>query len=460
MKKTITILLSILLAFGAQAQEQKKTNILFLIDASFSMRKSWETKSKWTIAKETVVEVADSLKANLEGEVNFGIRVYGHQSLSVAQDCKDTELLVPIGENSIAILKSRLESISPKGITPLAFSLEETKKDFEVLEGKNILILITDGAESCQGDPCYILKLLMENEVILKPFIIGLNIDIESLQAYDCLGGEAGQIFNEKSQKNFKARLYNSLSKAITYTSLQINLVNAKNEPIITDKVMNFYSEKDNELKYTFYHKQDENGVSDTLYIVPDTYKVIVKTIPETTSKSFALDAVKHNIVNIKTPTGDLKIDFVDSNGKIYSMVNALKYVIKKQNEHTYLHQALLGDRQTYLVGKYDIDILTLPPVQLIDQEIKGDILNAVKIPAPGKLSLRSALPIHGALFVKNVDSLINIYSLKPKTTQEILDLQPGNYELVYRLSSERKMIKTKTVSFTIKSLQTTKLDL
>lgn len=460
MKKTIAILLIILFVFDAKAQEKEQTNILFLIDASYSMRKNWETKSKWTIAKETVVEVADSLQANLKGEVNFGIRVYGHQSMPVHSDCKDTELLVPIKPNSISILKSRLESISPKGITPLAFSLEETKKDFEGLKGKNILILITDGSESCQGDPCYILKLLMENKVILKPFIIGLDIAIESLQAYDCLGGEAGQIFNEKSQKNFKSRLYNSLSKAITYTSLQVNLLNDKNKPTITDKVLFFYTEKDHEPKYIFYHKRNEKGISDTLYIVPDSYKIVVKTIPETTSKTFSLDAAKHNIVNIKTPTGDLKIEFVDKEGKTHPFVNPLKYVIKKQGEHSYLHQALLEEKQTYLAAKYDIDILTLPPIQLLNQEIIGDKLNVIAIPAPGKLNIRTSLPIHGAVFVKNVDSLINIYSLKPKTTQEILDLQPGKYELVYRLSSERKMIKTKTVSFTIKSLQTTKLDL
>ncbi len=447
----------ILLAFGAKAQEAERTNILFLIDASFSMRKNWETKSKWSIAKETVVEVADSLKNSLGDNVYFGIRAYGHQSMPVHSDCKDTELLLPIAKNSSDVLKSRLQSITPKGITPLAFSLEETKKDFQGLEGKNILILITDGSESCQGDPCYILKLLMQNKVILKPFIIGLDIDIESLRAYDCF---AGEVFNEKSQKDFKSKLHRSLNKAITYTSLQVNLLNSKNEPKQSNKVMFFYNKKSNKPKYVFYHKQKKNGISDTLFVIPDTYKIVVKTIPGTSSEYFTLDAAKHNIIDVKAPTGDLKIELINKDGEIHKMVNSLKYVIKKKGQHEYLHQALLDETQSYLIGKYDIDILTLPPIQLINQEIKGEKVNKIKIPAPGKLSIKTTLPIHGAVFVKNVESLVNIYSLKPKTTQEFLDLQPGKYELVYRLSSERKMIKTKTVSFTIKSLQTTKLDL
>ena len=221
MKKGLAILLMFVFAFAAHAQEKEQTNILFLIDASFSMRKNWETKSKWTIAKETVVDVADSLRQSLGDDVFFGIRAYGHQSMPVYSDCKDTELLVPIGENQVGDLKSALEGITPKGITPLAFSLEETKKDFAGLQGKNILILITDGSESCQGDPCYILKLLMENKVILKPFIIGLDISIESLQAYECMKGE---MFNERSQKNFKMRLQSSLDRAINFYETVFNI--------------------------------------------------------------------------------------------------------------------------------------------------------------------------------------------------------------------------------------------
>jgi len=55
---------------------------------------------------------------------------------------------------------------------------------------------------------------------------------------------------------------------------------------------------------------------------------------------------------------------------------------------------------------------------------------------------------------------LINIYSLNPNTTQEILDLQPGQYTLVFRYSNERKMIKTKSIDFSINALKTTNLNL
>ncbi len=453
-RKVLAIFFVLLFSFSAKAQEEH-TNILFVLDASFSMRKQWETKSKWTIAKETLIDVADSLKARLGDKVSFGIRAYGHQSMPVKNDCFDSDLILPIADNSIQSIKDILMSISPKGITPLAFSLEETKKDFAGFKGKNMLILITDGAESCEGDPCYIMKILMDNHVILKPFIIGLNIPIESLEAYDCIGGT---VYNEASQKDFKNNLQKSIDRALTYTSLQVNLLDENNIAGQTNKAMFFYSKKDHKLKHVFYHKMN-NGVSDTLYIEPGTYSVEVQSIPKVISEYFTLNAAKHNVVNVKVPTGKLEFVFVDENNKKAIVKKPPKYLIREKGKKSYIHQEFIGGNQEYIVGNYAVDLLTLPPIQM-QIEIKNNQQHKINIPAPGTLRIRSKFPIHGAVFVKNVDSLINIYSLKPNTTSELLDLQPGNYDLVFRYAKEREMIRTKTISFTIKSKQITKIDL
>ena len=455
MKKILFMLMIFFFALPTKAQEEiEHTNILFVLDASFSMRKIWETKSKWTIAKETLIDVADSLKIRLGDKVSFGIRAYGHQSMPIKNDCLDSDLVLPIANNNIQTLKNTLDAISPKGITPLAYSLEETKNDFKGYKGKNILILITDGAESCEGDPCYIMKILMNNNVILKPFVIGLNIPIESLQAYECIGGE---VYNEVSQKDFKKNLQKSIDRALTFTSLQVNLLDSKNNASQTDKSMFFYRKKDDELTNVFFHKLN-NGISDTLYIEPSTYRIEVQTIPKVVSEYFTLNAAKHNVINIKVPTGTLKITFTDNKKEIIYPKPA-KYLIKKQGEKSYLHQEFIGNNQEYITGNYDIDILTLPPIQT-SIVIKDNELIEVKIPATGDLIISSKMPIHGAVFVKNKDGLVNIYSLKPNTSSQHLVLLSGKYQLVFRYSKDKKMIKTKTVKFEINAKETTKLNL
>lgn len=457
MKIFVIILLLILSQIPLNAQEEiEHTNILFVLDASFSMRKSWETKSKWTIAKETLIDVADSLKARLKDNVSFGIRAYGHQSMPVKNDCLDSELILPIGNNDIETIKNTLMAISPKGITPLAYSLEETKADFTNTKGKNILILITDGAESCEGDPCYIMKILMNNNVILKPFIIGLNIPIESLQAYECIGGE---VYNQVSQKDFKKNLQKSIDRALTFTTLQVNLLDSKGNAKQTNKAMFFYTKKENKLKYTFYHKLN-NGIADTLYLEPSKYKIEVQTIPKVTSEYFSLNAAKHNIVNIIAPTGILRIKTIDENNKETLPANkSAKYLIKKQDETHYLHQEYITSKQEYLIGKYSIDILTLPIIQK-DIIIKDYEVTEITIPASGSLNISTKMPIYGAIFIKTESGLKNIYSLKPKTTQAHIVLNHGKYELVFRYSKDKKMIKTKTYKFVIEANKNTKISL
>jgi len=455
MKRIIFILFIFFTAFATKAQEVERTNILFVLDASFSMRKEWETKSKWEIAKETLVDVADSLKSRLGDNVYFGIRTDGHQSLPIKNDCEDSELILPIANNSIQTLRNVLAGISPKGITPLAYSLEKTRRDFKGYKGKNILILITDGAESCEGDPCKIMKILMDYKVILKPFIIGLNIPIEALQSYKCIGGV---VYNERSQADFKKNLHRSIDKSLNYTSLQVNLLDANNENTQTDKVMFFYRKSDHKLMYTFYHKM-ENGISDTIYVEPISYKIEVQTIPKVVSRYFSLNAAEHNVVNIKCPTGSLQFVNTDINNQKITIPKPLKYLIKKQGVKNYLHQEYIGKKQEYLIGKYDIDILTLPPIQT-SIEIKDRKNIVLKIPAAGRLSIKSQLPIHGAIFVEKGKNIENIYSLKTNTTQDLIALQPGKYELVFRYSKERKMMKTKTIHFEIKALKTFKIEL
>ena len=179
--RILLCILTLCIAGILPAQEQQ-INVLFVVDASSSMMKKWGKEDKWTIAEKSLLQIADSLIKEHKN-LQFGLRVYGHQSLPIDNDCKDTELKLPIGKNTLAKIKDRLISVNPKGITPLAYTLEQTKSDFAGLEGqKNILVLITDGSESCLGDPCEILEILLAQEVIVKPVIIGLDIDIESLR--------------------------------------------------------------------------------------------------------------------------------------------------------------------------------------------------------------------------------------------------------------------------------------
>ncbi|MCD4682631.1 MAG: VWA domain-containing protein, partial [Bacteroidales bacterium] len=173
------ILLFISQGITAQIQDddpipQPLTRILFVLDASQSMYGRWQSDMKISIARKLLSNLLDSLQGTKN--IELALRVYGHQYPFPPQVCNDTKLIVPFAENNIPIIKHKLKSINPKGTTPIAYAIEQAGYDFPECDNcRNIIILITDGLEECDGDPCAVSHALQKRGVVLKPFIIGIG---------------------------------------------------------------------------------------------------------------------------------------------------------------------------------------------------------------------------------------------------------------------------------------------
>src|SRR5687767_445212 len=179
----IFFLFFVLSAFGQTKVQQKipeKTRILFLLDASGSMLEQWErpNQTRWSVAKSILTKIVDSLGQNTRLEL--ALRVYGHRSPQEIKNCKDTWLEVPFKARSHTAIIQKLDEIRPKGVTPITYSLEQAANDFPSKAGyRNIVILITDGIESCGGDLCATSRALQQKGVFLRPYIIGLGLRSE-----------------------------------------------------------------------------------------------------------------------------------------------------------------------------------------------------------------------------------------------------------------------------------------
>ena len=99
------------------------------------------------------------------------------------QDCDDTKLEVPFAQGNGEQIRNVLSNITPKGTTPIARSLEKAANDFpECANCRNVIILITDGIEACDEDPCAVSRALQQKGIILKPFVIGIGLDKEFIK--------------------------------------------------------------------------------------------------------------------------------------------------------------------------------------------------------------------------------------------------------------------------------------
>ena len=185
----LAVMLPISIIWG-QNNTLIQPRILFLVDGSSSMLESWQANQiRFKAAGKIIDQIVDSIH-KVNPNVEFGLRVYGHQHTAQENNCFDTKLEVPFGKSNATQLFLRMNSLKPLGVSPIAYSLKEAAEN-DLINTSNYnysLILITDGGESCNGNICEVVKLLLEKKIKFQPYIIGL-INYQPLELqYACLG--------------------------------------------------------------------------------------------------------------------------------------------------------------------------------------------------------------------------------------------------------------------------------
>lgn len=399
------------------------TRILFVFDASQSMYGQWQSAEKIKIARALLIHILDSLEStpNLE----LALRVYGHQKPYPPQDCNDTRLEVPFGKNNAGRIQHVLKTLVPKGSTPIAYALEQSQYDFPPCENcRNIIVLITDGIEECNGDPCAVSRALQKNGVAMKPFIIGIGRDFRD--DFECVGA----YFDASNEDEFQSALNIVISQALNSTTAQVNLLDTYGNPTETNVNMTFYDHVSNQVKYNFIHTINNKGLPDTLRIDPLLiYDLAVHTLPPLKLDSLTLNPGKHTIIALDAPQGflDLRVGNNDRTIKdLYCIVRAAD-IMQTLNTQTF------GTKVKYLTGKYDLEVLSLPRIYIEDVEIKQSYTTTVEIPQPGIVVISKSVNGYGSLYLEDGNTLQWVYDLKDNKLQESLVLQPGNYRIVFR---------------------------
>ncbi|NNF01575.1 MAG: VWA domain-containing protein [Bacteroidia bacterium] len=419
-----------------------KTRILFLLDASQSMIGKWQSGTKYEVARRLLSNLVDSLQ-NID-HLEMGLRVYGHTKRYPPQDCDDTRLEVPIGSGNALDIRKRLDIIRPSGTTPIAMSLEECAGDFPNDPSRNIIIIITDGIEECNGDPCAVSLALQKKGIVLKPFIIGMGMKKEFIKAFKCVG----TYYDASNEESFKKAFDIVISQALNNTTVQVNLLDAFEKPSETNVNMTFYDKFSGSLRYNFIHTMNHRGFPDTLTIDPsETYRIVVHTIPPVTLDSAAANPGKHNVFAIDVPQGDLALGFDGT-----SAYKGLKCIVRKAGKDKTLHVQDFNSTERYITGNYDLEILCLPRLHVNNVDISQSKTTTVKIPKPGLITILRNSVGHGSVYVVRNNELEWVTNLDQDKIKETIVLQPGNYRVAYRPKSSREAEYTVDKSFRITS--------
>ncbi|MGE8720526.1 vWA domain-containing protein [Leptospira terpstrae] len=198
-------LLLIFTSLPAQAQPNKR--YVFILDASGSMSEKWDGKTRMAVAKEKLLH----LLGGLPKDASVGLVAYGNRIAG----CSSARLYHPIQRGAASVVSQKISSIVPAGSTPIAQTLsvvgEYLLNDIQETE----IIFISDGVESCEGDPKAVLYQWKQSGKKFRLQVLGIDIDPqgeEDLKRLSILGD--GNYFPLKRPED-----YDSSFKRIFFTA-------------------------------------------------------------------------------------------------------------------------------------------------------------------------------------------------------------------------------------------------
>lgn len=431
----------------AQEQTVQSVNVLIVLDASLSMQKEWGHGTKWQVALGVISDVADSISRY--PNVNFGLRLFGHLYDNSEKNCHDSRLVLPLGKYGKTKVLNKLKEVKPRGITPIAYSLEKSADDFnQVPNGRNILILITDGEEVCEGKPCQVSLTLQQRGILLKPYVIGLALTGIARNSFECVG----ELVNTGNSSEFASALNDMIMDAIARTTLQVNLLDAAQKPLETAVPLTFYDANTQIAKYDFYHTLNAYGNPDTISLSPYfDYDIQVHTVPERWIRGVHLEKDVHNIVSVPAAQGQLSFKLQGVVSKS-ALIDRIKCLVYEKDSTDFVAVQRLNTDGKYLTGKYDLEILTLPPTYLKSVAVEPNKMTEIAIPAPSIVTLSKNSPVYGAIFMKKGEELMKIYDLAQTAGQETIALQPGKYRILYRAKLAKSINNSTNKDFEVNS--------
>ncbi len=444
--------IALFLALLATAQ-QPTTRILFLFDASNSMNAFWNTKPKIQTAREILIQSLQGIENTPDLEI--GLRLYGHQTRIEPgkQDCDDTRLEVPIAPHSSEAIRRVMTTVQCLGTTPIARSLEKAAGDFTPCANcRNIIILITDGIEACDGDPCAVSRALQAQHIVLKPFVIGIGLDGAVQKTFECVGN----YYDASTEQMFDHVLRIVIGQALNNTTAEVDLLDDHGRATETDVPVTFYDQRTGEVRDHFVHTLNMHGQPDTLSVDPlFTYRVVAHTLPPSTRENVTIEPGKHTIVTVVAGQGDLELKV----GGGFPDANGLQCIVRRKGEGATLDVQPMNTKRRYRTGSYDLEVLTLPRTLLPDVTIEQDRTTTIAVAQPGILNLQFGIPGDGGLFQKNGDELRWVAALDPRATNMLFRLQPGDYQVVYRSINAHQTIYSVKKDVTILSDRTITLN-
>jgi Ca-activated chloride channel family protein len=309
-------------AFADEKATEAKTKTIMILDASGSMWGQVDGKNKIVIARDVIKDLVGDWKK----ENHLGLITYGHRKKG---DCQDIEQLIPVGEVDSAAFIKKVNDLNPKGKTPLTASIQKAAEILKYEEEAATIILVTDGLETCDANPCAVSESLEKKGIHFTAHVVAFDLTEDEKQTLKCIADNTGGMFLSASNAGELQKALKSVAKvaAVVPPSVRLHTVMKEgSEPILQDPLYYYIYDKDGQ------EVEATNANEPLAYLPPGQYTVKVRHNITTIEDSFTIleeGLLDHTIV---IGTGHLKLSATQTqNGDIVK--NGPQYTIYNLKE-------------------------------------------------------------------------------------------------------------------------------
>ncbi len=331
MKRILKRMIGLLAVLLVSVWGASTPKAMIIFDASGSMWGQIDGVNKIVIARDALKSVVQKWNPKVE----LGLTVYGHR---VKGDCNDIQTILPIAKVNKKQMIDTVFAIQPKGMTPIAKSLRQVANSLRQYEEQTTIILISDGRESCEEDPCVTAKQLKAEGINFVAHVVGFNVDASTDKQLACVAKATGGEY-------FSAKNAVALNKAIKVIAKKV--AKPKPKPIVlkntTLELIARYQMSPAGLnvsgmqwEVTQGGKALYSGSKESPKIPAKVGKVHIKATYNRTSEvqkvegDITLRAKKNNPVTIQLKSGKVTIDTAEEQGgpkvkssvRIYPVLN------------------------------------------------------------------------------------------------------------------------------------------
>lgn len=180
--------------------EFEDSELILVMDASGSMTaEDAGDTSRIEAARQSLHSVVDSL----EDHQQVGLRVFAGEvtDSDAPEACEDSELAVEIGSDNRSELSEAIDDYDAIGArTPLAYALEQAAGDLSE-EGNRTIVLVSDGEENCDPDPCEAAEAIAEQGIDMAIHTVGFQIEdeeaAEAREQLQCIADAGGGQYHD-----------------------------------------------------------------------------------------------------------------------------------------------------------------------------------------------------------------------------------------------------------------------